>query len=123
MSNETVLQTITAELNQARQAQRQGKAGLARVCARRAAGWAIQEYLIQQGAESGGSNAFDQIKHFATLKGHAPEIYTILEHLTVKVAKDSPEEDAYYPIVGVDLVAEAVWLAESLLGLKLELQD
>ncbi|HKJ27046.1 MAG TPA: hypothetical protein VJ965_05385, partial [Anaerolineales bacterium] len=93
--------------------------GKARVCARRAAGWAIQTYLEQQGNPLDTNNALDHIKHFAALEGHPAKYYEVLHHLRIKLEKDSLEEDAYYPIAGVNLIDEAQWLAETLLEVSL----
>ena len=112
---------ITQELNLAAQSQEKGNAGKARVCARRAAGWAIQEHLRQQGISLGNNNALDHIKYFAAQAGHSPQTSAVLHHLLVKLEKESLESDAYYPVQGVDLVHEAQWLVEELLQTKLDL--
>lgn len=121
MADPRVLDKISAELKQAYQAQADHKAGLARVCSRRAAGWAIQEHLRLKGTLLEGVNALDHIKHFSLTPDLSPEVHHVLEHLTLKVAKDSLEEDAYYPLPEVDLVKEAHWLVEGLLGVSIEI--
>ena len=119
MTESDPIAKITQELKQAIQSQEKGNQGKARVCARRAAGWAIQEHLKQQGISLDTNNALDHIKYFAGVEGHSEQIYTVLHHLTVKMEKDSLESDSYYPIEGVNLVSEAHWLAEHLLQVKL----
>jgi hypothetical protein len=51
MNTKLSLQTIEAELNQAEAARHAGKEGRARVCARRAAGWAVVVYRRRLGEE------------------------------------------------------------------------
>ncbi|MCB2178691.1 hypothetical protein KQH61_04670 [bacterium] len=115
MADMQTIQKISHELAQARQAQTSGNQGRARVCARRAAGWAIEAYLRAQGQASPTPNAFKNIQYFATLPGHSEKIKTVLHHLTVKMEKDSEDTEAYYPVAGVDLIDEARWLVEELL--------
>lgn len=121
MPNTEPIQKITRELKLALQSQAKGNQGKARVCARRAAGWTIQEYLNQQGISLEGNNALEHIKYFAAQPGHPDQIAAVLHHLTLKLEKDSLDSDAYYPIEGVDLVREARWLAEELLQVTLDL--
>lgn len=115
MTDPQVIQKISHELTQARQAQASGNQGRARVCARRAAGWAIEAYLRGQGVTPPTPNAFKQLQYFATLPGHSEKMQAALYHLTVKLEKDSEDAEAYYPVEGVDLIDEARWLAEELL--------
>ena len=115
------IQNIQQELKLASQSQASGNQGRARVCARRAAGWAIQEHLRQQGLSLDSNNALDHIKYFATLDQPSKKISAVLHHLTIKMEKESLDSEAYYPIEGVDLVKEAHWLAEELLQTKFDL--
>lgn len=121
MSDQNALQKITSELALGYQSQKEGNEGRARVCARRATGWAIEEALGRKGTILESSNALKHIQYYATLEGHPEKVYQVLHHLTVKLEKDSLEEDAYYPIEDVDLVAEAHWLVEELLGTPIEI--
>lgn len=115
MADPQTIQKISHELAQAAKARAEGNEGRARVCARRAAGWAIEAYLLDQREPIPTANAFKLIQHFATFPGHTGQVNAVLHHLTVKLEKDSEDSDAYYPVDGVDLVAEARWLAEELL--------
>ena len=113
---EQIIQRITNELRNAYNAEDEGKHGLARVCARRAAGWAIQYYLFNNGIDLQSSSVLDQIKYFKLKRDNSPEIQIILEHLLVKVSRDSIEQDSYWPLPDVDLVKEAHFLSEQMLG-------
>ena len=119
MNDAQTIKKITNELSNAYRSEAGGNSGRARVCARRAAGWAIQAALEAEGGHPITANAFDNLKYYAALEGLSPKVAEVLEHLTLKVVKDSFEEDSYYPISEVDLVAEAQWLAEELLGVTL----
>ncbi|MBN2043520.1 MAG: hypothetical protein JW757_00765 [Anaerolineales bacterium] len=119
MTDEKTLQKIKSELLNGKKSQAEGNEGRARVCARRAAGWAIQEFLLQNGEPIPSTIALELIKYFAALEDHPEQVYQTLERLTIRVAKDSFEEEAYYPIAGVDLVKEANWLIQELLGVNL----
>lgn len=119
MHNPQTIQKITDELTDAYRSEANGNLGRARVCARRAAGWAIQAALEAQGGHPVITHAFDAIKYYASQEGISPKMATVLEHLTIRVVKDSLEGDSYYPLTDVDLIAEARWLAEELLGITL----
>jgi hypothetical protein len=121
MTDANIIQKVKAELLNGRKSQEVGNQGRARVCARRAAGWAIQEYLQQQGKPISSTIALDQIKYFSTVTGLSDRMYRTLNLLTVRLKKDSFEEDAYYPIEGIDLVTEAHWLVEELLQIDLHM--
>jgi HEPN domain-containing protein len=117
--NAETLQTIINELSSAIEARTAGNHGRARVCARRAAGWAIQAYLAEQGGHPEITNALDNIRYYAELPDLDDKVIQVLDHLTLKVVKDSEEGKAYYPLADVDLIAEARWLAVHLLGAHL----
>lgn len=122
MVDKTSLDKIKLELERAYQSQAEGNEGRARVCARRAAGWAIEAILGDEGRVLESSNAYKHIQYYASLPGHDQKVYHVLHHLTVRLAKDSLEEDAYYPITDVDLVAEAHWLVEELMQTSLTIK-
>lgn len=113
------LNRIKNEIRMAYQAQKDGKDGLARVCARRAAGWAIQESLAADGIDLDTPSALDHIKYLHQQGGSPEKVMQVLANLQVKVEKDSLDEDAYWPLPEVDLVREAHWLVEELLGITI----
>jgi hypothetical protein len=100
---------LLLEFERAKTARAAGKEGQARVCARRAAGIAIREYLSRQGHPVSNISAYDLLHLFAGLPGIAPDLKLIAEHLTLRVT-----EEFKLP-VDVDLVAEAYTLCVSLL--------
>jgi hypothetical protein len=123
MTGHLYINKITQELQQAYAAQSRGKAGRARVCARRAAGWAIEEHLRRRGMILDTPSALDHINYLLTNQNISPEIQKVLQHLIQRVAKDSPEEDSYWPLPDVNLVEESHWLAEELLGISIDIRS
>jgi HEPN domain-containing protein len=92
---------IEAEFERAASARARSNEGQARVCARRAAGIAVREYLTRKGTPPRSASAYDLlnlIKDEATL---STDLKLIADHLTLRVT-----EEFKLP-VDVDLVAEA----------------
>lgn len=113
---------ITEELQQAYEANVKGKEGLSRVCARRAAGWAIQMHLELQGLSLDTPSVLDHFTFMFKQSNTKPEIQEILRHMTQKVEKDSLENDSYWPLSEVNLIEEAHWLVEELLGISIDIE-
>ena len=101
---------INEEFQRAETARMNRNEGQARVCARRAAGIAIGEYLSRHGYPLPGPSAIDRLKYIQQLPSISPEIKTVTKHLTTRVT-----ENFTLPI-DVDLVAEAKWLVNQLLN-------
>lgn len=101
-----------SELEQAQRARAQGKEAQARVCARRAAGLAIKEYLLQKGIEPTLTSAYDLLHYIQTEALLPPDLKPIAEHLTLRV-----NEEFKLP-VDADLIEEARTLCEWLLKQK-----
>ena len=92
---------IAHELVQARQFRAQGKEGRARVCARRAAGWAVAAFRQQRLKEETHLNAYHQLQWFRKLEEISVELRTAAERLTTPVTpshelphREDPLEDA-----------------------------
>jgi hypothetical protein len=98
-----------AELKQAKIARQSENEGMARVCARRAVGILLEEYLLRHGYTLPGSSANDRLVFILTLPDLSPEMHVITQHFLLRV---TPEHTL--PI-NVDLIAEADWLAVHLL--------
>lgn len=97
---------VTEALVMADAARARGNEGMARVCARRAAGWAAQEYLEQKGIDLQTTSVIKHIRHLLKVEGISLETKSILEHMLVAKQKDDLENDSHFPL-DVDLVAEA----------------
>ena len=100
---------IQKEFERAEQARAKGNEGQARVCARRAAGIAIREYLTRQGIRPPGTSAVDLLNLLKDDPLLSPDLKLIVHHLTLRVT-----EEFKFP-VNADLVAEARTLCEELL--------
>jgi hypothetical protein len=105
---------LHAEFDRAESARAAGKEGQARVCARRAAGIAIREYLTRRGYPNTSASAYDLLNLFSGLPGVAPDLKLIADHLTLRVT-----EEFELPLEA-DLVAEAYTLCVSLMPELLE---
>lgn len=90
-----------AELQNAEQARKVGNEGKARVCARRAAGFVIRQYLLQGGISSEGLDAYQLIVTLKQKTGLSRSAHEILEHLSQRV-----EPGGIFPLQ-VDLIVEA----------------
>ena len=99
---------IEAELEKAEQARARGNEGQARVCARRAAGIAIREYLTRLGLRPPSASAYDLLNLLKEDPSLSPHLKKIANHLTFRVT-----EEFKLP-VDVDLIAEARTFCEEL---------
>jgi hypothetical protein len=87
-----------------------GNEGMARVCARRAAGIIIGEYLNRLGYSNLTHSAYSRLSLFTTLPSVDQKYKDIANHFLVKVnlERKLPLE--------ADLISEVMWLEKSLLG-------
>lgn len=101
---------IESEFEKATQARGRGNEGQARVCARRAAGIAVREYLARRGIRPPSASAYDLLNLVRDDALLSPDLRSIADHLTVRVT-----EEFKLP-VNVDLVEEAKRFCEDLLS-------
>ena len=101
---------IQAEFERASQARQRNNEGQARVCARRAAGIAVREYLFRRGIRPPSSSAYDLLKLVREEPELPPDLKEIADHLTVRVT-----EEFKLPM-DVDLIAEAKDFCDRLLN-------
>ncbi|MBL8049820.1 MAG: hypothetical protein JNM46_01235 [Anaerolineales bacterium] len=95
-----------SELEQAVKAREQGKEGQARVCARRAAGLAIKDYLTRKGIHPPSVSALDLLNYIKEETLLPADLKLVTEHLTLRVT-----EEFKLPIEA-DLIAESRQLCE-----------
>lgn len=100
---------IQAEFDRAAQARQRNNEGQARVCARRAAGIAVREYLSRRGIHPPSTSAYDLLNLVREDPLFPSDLKQTAEHLTVRVT-----EEFKLP-VDVDLVAEAREFCDRLL--------
>jgi len=100
---------LQAEFEHAEQARAKGNEGQARVCARRAAGVAIREYLARNGIIPPSTSAVDLLNLLKDDPLLSSDLKLIIDHLTLRVT-----EEFKLP-VEADLIAEAKKLCDELL--------
>ena len=86
-----------------------GNEGRARVCARRAAGFAAGEYFTRAGISPIQLSAYDRLRDLRKHEGLPDEAYQFVDHLLLRV-----DTDQQLPIP-VDLIEEARRLKSMLL--------
>lgn len=100
---------IEREFEKARQARQNGNEGQARVCARRAAGIAIRDFLTRRGIRPPALGAYELLN---SIKEHPllpPDLKLAADHLTLRVT-----EEFKLP-VQADLITESETLCAWLL--------
>lgn len=111
---------ITQELVSASEGRNNGNEGLARVCSRRAVGWAIQAYYQNNGLDLQTTSALECIKFMYSDQETPRKTKKVLGYFLQRVVKDSTDGESYWP-VDVDLIIESRWLIKQLLNLNIEL--
>jgi len=112
MMNEKWKEKFDAEILRAESARKDGNEGMARVCARRAAGAMVREYF-QRNRIAQTKSQIAALRNLRDLSQspHIPEeIRVVAEHFTWQITTDHtlPEN--------ADLIADAYWLREKLMG-------
>jgi hypothetical protein len=97
------------EIDQAEIARKNGNEGMARVCARRAAGVVVGEFYKRRGIPIPGPSAYDRLINLSDLPNISPKIKEIANHLIQRVSPD------YTLPIEADLIAEAHCLKQMLL--------
>ena len=97
------------EMEHAIAAREAGNEGMARVCARRATGVIVGEYLRRFGYTKLSTSIFDLISFFLSLPGIDRQCQDIASHFLIKVNNDHSLPN------DIDLISDAHWLAENLL--------
>ena len=97
------------EIQQAQAARTAGNEGMARVCARRAAGFVIGEYLNRQGDNYSNPSAYERLRYLLSQPDISPQVRDIAAHFLVRVTPNHT-----LPI-DADLIADAHWLQKLLI--------
>lgn len=103
-----VKQKIEEELARGLAARSEGFEGRARVCARRAAGAAVREFLELQGLPVPGPSAYDLLAALQEMPGPSEAVRRAAGNLITRV------DESYALPIDADLLAEARWLANEL---------
>ncbi len=101
---------IQREFEQAQKARTNGNEGQARVCARRAAGIAIRDYLLRNGIRPPSRSAHDLLNLIKESAPLPPDLKLVADHLTLRVT-----EEFKLPIEA-DLIAESKLLCDWLMN-------
>jgi hypothetical protein len=101
--------SLEKEFQLAAHARARGNEGQARVCARRAAGIAIREYLLRRGMKPSSPSAYELLKSFLFMPDLPSEARQAAEYLTLRVNAE------FNLPVDVDLLTQARILCEQLL--------
>lgn len=109
MQKSTWQDQFNKELDHAEAARTIGNEGKARVCARRAAGIVIGEYMRRRHISYSKTSAYDRIKYLISQESLPPEARLVLEHFLLRI-----DTDHNLP-VDADLIGEARWLSVTLL--------
>jgi HEPN domain-containing protein len=107
--NETY-ENIQREFERAQTARANGNEGQARVCARRAAGIAIRDYLVRNGIRPPSRSAHDLLNLIKESAPLPPDLERVADHLTLRVT-----EEFKLP-VEADLIAESKALCDWLMN-------
>lgn len=106
---------LLAELGEAQRSREKGNEGRARVCARRAAGWATGWYVENKTQTSSHDNALEHLKWLAEQTEASDEIKQAATRLTTRV-----DVDGRHPF-HQDPIQDAVFIIRELLGLPITL--
>ena len=100
------------EMNHAVQARSSGNEGMARVCARRAAGIVVNEYFRRAGYTQPGLSSYQSLKNLIDFPEASPHAKEIANHFLIVVDKNHclPED--------IDLLVDAERLVNELIGLE-----
>ena len=99
---------INKELENAQLARQIGNEGMARVCARRAAGIAVRYFFIHTTKSDPKESPFDLLRTFSELPNIPSEISKLTRNLTKQVSKSFELPD------GIDLIDDAKKLCDYL---------
>jgi len=101
---------VKSELDLAEEARKTRNEGRARVCARRAAGHIIGEYFHRREISPISPSAYARLKTLRELADISAQVRDTCDHFLMRITPN------YTLPIDVDLIAEARWLAQELLG-------
>ena len=110
--DQAAVERIQREYSDALRSREEGNEGKARVCARRAAGWAIGLYAESQNIGERHENALEHLKWFSGYPAGHEALNSAAQRLTIKVnlEGDLPHRE--------DPIEDARLIIESLLNLE-----
>ncbi len=99
-------ESVQHELNTAEAARARGNEGMARVCARRAAGWAIKAHLGEAGMNLDTNSVIEHFRHMLAQDETQPELRALIVRLRMPKLRPNLAEDSFFP-EDIDLIADA----------------
>lgn len=101
---------FNSELQRGMQARAEGNEGMARVCARRAAGEVIREYFQRKDIALARPSALNALKTLSETPDVSPRVREIATHFVWQITTE-------HILPGdVDLLEEVQWMAQELIG-------
>jgi hypothetical protein len=88
MKRKAVLERVRAELERAERARSENNEGRARVCARRAAGWAVGFFFSQKTEGPTNRDALKLLERYRDLEGAPENLRAAAGRLTARVTRD-----------------------------------
>lgn len=108
VENQEILDKVEQEMAQATLARQQGKEGRARVCARRAAGWAVAAYRRRELGLAPDSNAYQMLCWFQGVTEAPCGLREAASRLTTRVTTDYTLPHSQDPLEDANLLVEAL---------------
>jgi hypothetical protein len=108
MNDKTLQDQIRLELEQAQRFRTQGMEGRARVCARRAAGWAVTALRQQRTGVESHRNAYQQLRWFQKLEDIPIDLRKAAERLTIRVTPSHELPHREDPLKDAQMIVRAL---------------
>jgi hypothetical protein len=108
MKENSLLDRIKLELDQADLLRAQGREGRARVCARRAAGWAVAVFRQQRSGVETHPNAYHQLRWVQKLEDMPIELRKAADRLTTHVTLSHELPHREDPLKDAEIIVRAL---------------
>ena len=108
MKENSLLDRIKLELDQAYHFRSRGNEGRARVCARRAAGWAVAAFRHQRSGVETHLNAYHQLRWFRKLDDMPIELRMAADRLTTHVTMSHELPHGQDPLDDAEMIVRAI---------------
>lgn len=102
------IEDIRAEMDRAREARGVGNEGMARVCARRAVGWAVRLRYADHFQTDDTGSAFVLLEWFRDRSGAPPSLRRAAQRLTVRINEDHELPHDEDPLLDARLLLSAL---------------
>jgi hypothetical protein len=111
-SSKKIEELIKGELSQAHEARLKGNEGRARVCARRAAGWAVESiYAGEEAVKVPEANAYRFLQWFTEQSNVPVQLREAASRLTTRVGRDFTLPFEQDPLCDAEMIVD--WILDS----------